>query len=1029
MASRTTTDPIEILLEMGVDLDNLSEEEDYLSALKEAIATIQFQTKGAGDERSTILQQEVVKVRKQRKAADPKFKARKTKISADVFKKGSAAGVNVAPKALPTSAIVPYQAPEAPEAEEGKKKKKKKEEPKNLLAEIATSVTNIADILKDQYNLKKREGEFDRKKAQRDKRKLDEKNLEKGFGTLFKSAQKIIKPVQGFFDKIFNFIKQILIGKFLIGLVNWISKPENQKKLFNIIDFLGKHWKKLLSLYLIFGTGLGRFVFGLTKVLISGAIKLGAAIAKLLAVKGLKRFAGVARFLGGSKGRLIATGAATALTVGGTMAGLGSLGFSGGGEVPQVQGYAGGGTVEPSPTKEDGPLNFIMNMSGAAKGAALGSLLGPLGTLAGAGIGSLFDKFGKKKDDTVKLSKPAKVELEVPSEPSGTEGEVDGPGGTDKVPAMLTAGEFVMSRGAVQKYGVKTLESMNAAGGGTNQPKIVNNKVYASVGGYVGNAELGKKGTPDPEKDESSGDAGPSMGYRLGQINPMQDLRVMEKVAEKVVDKERRRGQGGRLIGSTTQRKGEGTKIYKDGHLVTSYDKYGRKKEYGKPEGFMRALAGLGDLLTGNLFDFDRRNEKNVGISESRIVTKDFKGSREYIDDTTTSKVMSAIGRPDLIEHQDQILKQLPKGTSIQDVIKGNIPGVTPDQLTKILATSDAQKATRKKQDDAIKLDLAIRGIGEKGGSMMAGDMTPALRQAEATANKRHAELMKSTNPEKITAYDKEHGQGAYSQKLKEKLYRTYGAGASGQTQPTSPTPTGQVVGRENLPSNTQKVLARMDAQKAGNLPPNVKTSGPLLGRMAMGMMGGLNNMMSNFTGGITNAINNPKSIVESMGGTVKDGNIGTPTAQEQKDFDNLAASKAKLKQSQQTLMGLKSPAKSVQNDPLFAEYQQAFDNPNHPLHDKVAGDLFTDKDPIRFADFKKLKAQQAQVKPPAKVASTPPKVSAPEPPQQPAVSVVKMPGRNTGGDTPPAQRGGSRTPEFNAGSGSSSKRKILGIF
>ena len=35
-----------------------------------------------------------------------------------------------------------------------------------------------------------------------------------------------------------------------------------------------------------------------------------------------------------AKGRMIATGAATALTVGGTMAGLGSLGFSGGGEVP-----------------------------------------------------------------------------------------------------------------------------------------------------------------------------------------------------------------------------------------------------------------------------------------------------------------------------------------------------------------------------------------------------------------------------------------------------------------------------------------------------------------------------------------------------------------------------------------------------------------------------------------------------------------------------------------------------------------------
>ena len=30
----------------------------------------------------------------------------------------------------------------------------------------------------------------------------------------------------------------------------------------------------------------------------------------------------------------------------------------------------------------------------------------------------------------------------------------------------------------------------------------------------------------------------------------------------------------------------------------------------------MRALTGVGDFLTGNLFDFDRRNKKNVGISE-----------------------------------------------------------------------------------------------------------------------------------------------------------------------------------------------------------------------------------------------------------------------------------------------------------------------------------------------------------------------------------------------------------------------------
>ena len=51
-------------------------------------------------------------------------------------------------------------------------------------------------------------------------------------------------------------------------------------------------------------------------------------------------------------------------------------------------------------------------------------------------------------------------------------GFVSGPSGIDKVPARLTAGEFVMSKGAVKKFGASTLASMNAAGGGTNKPTV-----------------------------------------------------------------------------------------------------------------------------------------------------------------------------------------------------------------------------------------------------------------------------------------------------------------------------------------------------------------------------------------------------------------------------------------------------------------------------------------------------------------------------------------------------------------------------
>ena len=51
-------------------------------------------------------------------------------------------------------------------------------------------------------------------------------------------------------------------------------------------------------------------------------------------------------------------------------------------------------------------------------------------------------------------------------------GTVPGSGNKDTVPAMLTPGEFVMSKGAVQMFGTNTLASMNAAGGGNNKPTL-----------------------------------------------------------------------------------------------------------------------------------------------------------------------------------------------------------------------------------------------------------------------------------------------------------------------------------------------------------------------------------------------------------------------------------------------------------------------------------------------------------------------------------------------------------------------------
>ena len=77
-------------------------------------------------------------------------------------------------------------------------------------------------------------------------------------------------------------------------------------------------------------------------------------------------------------------------------------------------------------------------------------------------------------------------------------GAVPGSGDTDTVPAMLTPGEFVLTKDAVKQYGVDTLYGMNAAAGGVNKsndvprgpngrPMKKKSKPMMNMGGFVDN--------------------------------------------------------------------------------------------------------------------------------------------------------------------------------------------------------------------------------------------------------------------------------------------------------------------------------------------------------------------------------------------------------------------------------------------------------------------------------------------------------------------------------------------------------------
>ena len=318
------------------------------------------------------------------------------------------------------------------------------------ISAITKSVSSIAEILSGRKKLLDNTAAYEKRKAEQEKRALAESKLEKRFDGLKKVAEKVIAPVKSILDKIIDFFVTVFLGRVVYKLLEWFGDPQNAKKVNSIIRFLGDHWPKLLSLYLVFGTSFGRFAKGLLKAVLRGTFKLTALIFKLAAAKKIRGARKVAGFLGGGKGKLLANVIGTGVALGGTYAV--TQGLKGDDEKPKSQAYKGGGYVKPRfPAFSGGGFNF----KGMMGGASLGAMFGPLGMLLGGAMG-------------------------------GSSGFVSGEKGVDKVPAMLSDGEFVMSRGAVSKYGVDTLEAMNAAGGGTNKPKIVSGTTYAAGGGMIG---------------------------------------------------------------------------------------------------------------------------------------------------------------------------------------------------------------------------------------------------------------------------------------------------------------------------------------------------------------------------------------------------------------------------------------------------------------------------------------------------------------------------------------------------------------
>ena len=437
----TTTSPVKILSDLGVEMVDIETDKDYLSALMEAVNTLSLDSvnkPGKEDPRIKILQDEVRVVRARRKkeedptyqtkeerpeVKDPLLRVKKTTITGKAFKKGSSVGraENVAADTTGASALT-IRDPSAPDVSPPSTDESSGASPssvvsdslKNSINAIAGSVDGIKQVLLKGQEEDKDAAADARRAAEESEQKKREKGLEsKVFDGLKKTGEKILKPITSLWDRLLTFITTVFLGRIMVKFIDWLGNPGNVEKLMSFFRFLKDWWPVIVAGLLAFASPL------------LGPVGVIAGIIALT-VWGVSKIWGVIDFVKNLPGK--------------------------------IWNFLTGGPKEGDPLKNQGPLGGMPNLKGGDNEDTQGKPSTEVGgetpvELAGG---------EQSQQEIAAIQEPQSV-MEF-----NKGGQVPGAGEKDTVPAMLTPGEFVMTQEAVEKYGANTLEGMNAAASAGN---------------------------------------------------------------------------------------------------------------------------------------------------------------------------------------------------------------------------------------------------------------------------------------------------------------------------------------------------------------------------------------------------------------------------------------------------------------------------------------------------------------------------------------------------------------------------------
>ena len=471
-------------------------------------------------------------------------------------------------------------------------------------AEFASVEKGLDEIIKTLQKERKAEekaAEAARRKKERDRAKAREKKLESGLGKgIKKVVGTVVKPFKSIFDKIFGFLLNVLVGRTIIKLIDWFSDEKNQGKIQSLIRFVKDWWPALTAAVLLFGTGFGSMAGSLVSL-------IGGFIPRLLSLS-LKLATAVAKN----------PYAAAVLVTAGSAVALASRAKDSTEQIIEDRGL-----TDATPKEQADELSKPPAIAETFTRTILPSLNQRQG-FSGGGIARSTER------------------------------------GTDTVPAMLTPGEFVMSRGAVDKFGVDTLASMNAMGGGTNKPKVTSGITYAAGGGLMGGPSFAEHSS-----DHRFGLSGDSFINAGVNVQKQLESRLFDLVTE-----------GLRLVPRLE------TQLVRAGRFVETNS----AALVRQSEKFAAGLMDAGQQVTSDVLNYYQSGElekqmvmtaQNLKENTISSVANTFDG---LINITSSDSYKGLSKRNAAVDEKeiaiaDSIVNSLPEGSPLQDMMdKGLIP-------------------------------------------------------------------------------------------------------------------------------------------------------------------------------------------------------------------------------------------------------------------------------------------------------------------------------------------------------------------